>query len=931
VRGSTLLCPPVLRSWSVATPPPPDPASGGRPVVYPVLAVTGHLCAVRVAPGAATATASSVAPSLLSQGLPAAFAAASHFVSAVLIGEHSVSLAEVVRLQRRALAPRSRDSGPTPPYSNNVRAMFSPVMCSAGSSALPPSSVTLSISGFDAHHLRHCPTCGSLGSIAPACYYALLRLTITHGYHPTLLESAVGTPPIPLYRGGGADGNHASVSLFPAFTRASMCKLLARKALEPSDSASLIISPLAVVLPRSQARCTSTLTGVRIRDDASFLVAVAAMGESGLTPPKRRLVHDLRASGVNAQLRMEPFSYATAYDAVHLMTPGCFMGVEDGDAYYFNFQIASAFRDSLGCAFEGSLMRYTSCPFGLASAPYFVSTWSAEMKAYLSALGIPAVVMIDDYFYTGCDESTGLAHQAALQTAFAEVGIPLSADKSQGPKQRAVFNGALLDSVTMSMSINPASAGLFFPCLEAYAALLASGQDLGFDLWRHVAGKLEDFSRIAQCAKPRVGMAWRYLRHGPALWPVCRVILLADLAWWLAHLALWAQGTLTGAEYPIVNAATLALSPSAITVVVTDFSGTDGIGGISGLVGCPSSFFSRCLATHELGISSFHGELLGLMESLRRDSLDPNPPPYRPILTIWVTDSQSAALAVNSGRCSTNTDLTLLSSIFDLAASFPRTILAIWVPRQDNIVADNLSHLASSLSVRSVSGPAAYLSEHFSRADYIRGRGAAADPSQCPVSGAAVQPLRHFLGPGASAPGFPQCSVVRDSLHATERGPDDVLVRSRQPAPVPSSLPRPALPLSTRRGSSIPAPLSVPPQRPLSGQADGSSADVPRTSDHRQPVRLVESRSPDTSLPSPRGSPGPPPHGGGHGGPARAELRLAALSSQRSHPHPCTSGFREDSFDGRGSFHRDGRQPGPDYGLQAPAEAVFPARPPPSA
>ncbi len=138
---------------------------------------------------------------------------------------------------------------------------------------------------------------------------------------------------------------------------------------------------------------------------------------------------------------------------------------------------------------------------------------------------------------------------------------------------------------------------------------------------RHVCGKLENYSELVQEGRLRVGSAWRYLRHGPDLWPHCRLRLISDLGYWIDKLSIWQQGMAEG-QFSIVDGATLAANPAAIKATVTDFSGIDGVGGVSGLLTDPNPrYFSRQLDGHALAAhSSFTGELTGSRLAPRHDT-----------------------------------------------------------------------------------------------------------------------------------------------------------------------------------------------------------------------------------------------------------------------------------------------------------------------
>jgi hypothetical protein len=169
-------------------------------------------------------------------------------------------------------------------------------------------------------------------------------------------------------------------------------------------------------------------------------------------------------------------------------------------------------------------------------------------------------------------------------------------------------------------------------------------------------------------------------------------------------------------------------------VTVTDFSGIDGVGGVSGLLTDPDPrYFSRQLDGQALAAhSSFTGELTGFLDDLRRDlALHNDGTTAEVLLHIWVTDNEGAAHAINSGRCSQDGGVELLEEIFPIATALRRTLLAVWVPRADNVLADNLSHLAASLNVRSVEGALSDLPAGVHCADYIRHGGG--DPGEACV------------------------------------------------------------------------------------------------------------------------------------------------------------------------------------------------------
>ena len=60
---------------------------------------------------------------------------------------------------------------------------------------------------------------------------------------------------------------------------------------------------------------------------------------------------------------------------------------------------------------------------------------------------------------------------------------------------------------------------------------------------------------------------------------------------------------------------------------------------------------------------------------------------------IWVTDCLSAMFTVNKGRCREESGLQVLEEILNLCDDYKVQLLALWVPRDSNLIGDFLSHL----------------------------------------------------------------------------------------------------------------------------------------------------------------------------------------------------------------------------------------------
>jgi hypothetical protein len=318
--------------------------------------------------------------------------------------------------------------------------------------------------------------------------------------------------------------------------------------------------------------------------------------------------------------------------------------------------------------------------------------------------------MIDDFVAASPTLEKATSAQVIIEGTLTTSGIPLNSEKKIDPCTSVVFKGILINSESMTICVNPSSAQLFLESLRVYTHILESGQDLSLPIRRHLAGVLEGWAQVCQAGKTHVASVWKYLKYGSDLWQVCRDQLLIDLDYWRAQATVWATGDSAGC-YPIVNVHTLASTPEAVRIVVTDWSGKDGIGGFHGRLTDPDpEWYSIAEATSD---SSSAGELKGFLHVLRlyhRRSIESSCPlssssPDKIRLVVWVSDSQSACHAINSGRTHSYGETeAVLHEIFSIAATLELSLLATWTPRVANKISDDLSHYAASLNVSEISG-----------------------------------------------------------------------------------------------------------------------------------------------------------------------------------------------------------------------------------
>jgi hypothetical protein len=210
------------------------------------------------------------------------------------------------------------------------------------------------------------------------------------------------------------------------------------------------------------------------------------------------------------------------------------------------------------------------------------------------------------------------------------------------------------------------------------------------------------------------------MKHLHDTWPVVRAKFIEDLKWWRIKLNFWKEGG-SGCCYPVLNKSTLD-RPGAISLLVSDWSGPDGFGGLSGDLHDPDPrVFSNRHPELHVKDSSFVGELKVLLHDLKHDlelaasshpSGNASPPPLPPILKLFVTDNEAAAFALNKGTCFDDIGNAVLEEIFELANTLRLPLLAVFLPREYNTIADDLSHFAHLMNVTKFEGRFSDLPAH---------------------------------------------------------------------------------------------------------------------------------------------------------------------------------------------------------------------------
>ena len=594
------------------------------------------------------------------------------------------------------------------PRAMDIHSMYQPQHVVAGVDPLPAGDHHINMSALDALHISSCSACQSCDpslcvphtTVCATCYFASYRMTFINGVKPIvsdrLLVPQEGVP------GPPASGtNHGSLLSYPTFVSRQLEALLAQGVIEPAGE-DAVISPLGVALQSSRVTQAYALTGRRAVSDTDVEDINALLLSMGLPKLKQRLIFNLSWSGVNSVYDTVAFRYIRIGDIISLMTPGGFMGVTDIEAYFLNIPLAAESRGLCCFRYRGKTYQYKTLSFGGKPFPYLACVLTAELCQGIRRPDLPLQAMIDDFWTIGTDKAHGRLNLSTVRSKLSSVGL-VTSDKKTQFGQRVLVIGFLLDTTRMSVSFDPASAHGFALQMMHYVACLLDHGDVPHDEWHHVCGKFSHYSEILQAGRSHLWYCWAYLRHGPEFSIHGRVAMLGEIHWWLAQLRSWADDSLSGKEFPIVSGSMLLDDPSAIHPVVSDMAGDDGIGFVHGPLDDPNpELFSFCWPDDRRPGSTHVGELLALLAFLRM--MQARGLTIHACLVPWVTDNAGAAYSVNSGVCHEAEGAMVLAEILEICDSLSWTLIALWVPRHLNSFADFLSHLATLLNCRWVTG-----------------------------------------------------------------------------------------------------------------------------------------------------------------------------------------------------------------------------------
>lgn len=506
---------------------------------------------------------------------------------------------------------------------------------------------------------------------------AALRGIVTP-LHWQVWDHLLATHPDQVFRRYICQGIRAGFRL--GFDRSHLLKSVVRNSPSVSERPEVVRAYLA-------EECALGRVIGPLRCDAFPMVRVSRLGlVPKKTPGSWRLIVDLSApegGSVNDGIegRWCSLSYMTVADAlgmVRQLGQGCLLAKVDISKAYRMVPVHPEDRPLLGMLWEDQLYVDGTLPFGLRSAPKIFSAVADAIEWIARQAGLRCIGhYLDDFLLAGspqspeCRQALGL-----LLDVFAQLGVPVAQEKTEGPATTLTFLGFEIDTVRMEVRLPRDKLRALQDLLAEWVqkqsctrreleSLLGSLGHAGYVVEEGKTFLRRLFELLSVARKP-----WHHIRLNAAA--------RSDLCWWQLFLAPLNHRSVRQSLVPGGQRFTFA----------TDASGS---------VGCGAVWDYRWfqLKWSELP-AAFHDDVVG--DSITSKELLPIVlavgtwgPYWRDSTVLVLCDNQGAAAAVNSGYSKVPRIMQLLRALFFIKARFRVRLSAAYLPGHLNVVADAIS------------------------------------------------------------------------------------------------------------------------------------------------------------------------------------------------------------------------------------------------
>lgn len=371
---------------------------------------------------------------------------------------------------------------------------------------------------------------------------------------------------------------------------------------------------------------------------------------------------------------------------------------KDLEKGFYAIRVASEFR-KFYCfrdpADPARIWRFTRLPMGLKNSPALFSMMTGEFVQmvratdFVTAQGATAAMYIDD-FGGAAKAKVATQYSAKVAALGAEVGLSWAADKDSGPSGAEELLGLTYASNVGGEPMIRVAGAQMFALLVGLHLLLVCHEaapehaQVPASFIKSLAGRAGWVAQTTYAARMHVGSLWYCARMAPhTMVPIKGLVengLLADAAWFVANAK---AGTLRGQR----TVRSGAFEESNIKRVASDASGAKGQG--AGAV-CDGKAIYHCWCENEADMSIQAQELHPIVGAARAWGKD-----WRGKTVIFATDNLGNAIGINSGKAARGAARRLLGELYDLADKHGFELLAVWVPREYNVVCDALSKATS--------------------------------------------------------------------------------------------------------------------------------------------------------------------------------------------------------------------------------------------
>lgn len=570
--------------------------------------------------------------------------------------------------------------------------LSNPKVFGHGNYILPRTENSLKSDQILYYHEKYCDTCRMTPS--SDCYIHQLLPCISHGWLPYFDREEL----VPPY---SVSGNYKSTDSYSESVNKEILTMLSNNVIRPCVPANgQVINPIGAVVKNSDKARAKAMFDLPLDSQASLDDINAKLLSLGLSKVKVRLTTDNSATGINDAAHSPRFSYPSFKHAVRIMRRHQWLGAVDVGRYFNSFPWAPEMRRLMRFEWCGVLYEYLGLCFGFSVCPYYCSTWSAEFRMWMLAEGRDCAHMVDDWLFIGPD----LAHVIRFCETMGEIltncGFYMASEKNVYG-QSIKYLGIVFDTVTMTMRIDSIQAKGTRLLLQSCIDRLRNGYHLPETDIRHLAGKLNWFSEIIQSGRLHIQSWWDYIRHDrhhPVRHQLLSTIIL-DATWWIGILLRWEENKDSWAQYRILSSDELLQDEQSIFYVQSDASGDDGYGFYYGTYQQTDLKYYGTLWDDDRPFSSHAMEMYSLSTFLSKYGIL-----VRDKILVWISDSTSAVASINKGSCKRPEGRKILSAIFDCCDDLHVELVALWAPRESNILADYLSHLAVLLGRNEIEG-----------------------------------------------------------------------------------------------------------------------------------------------------------------------------------------------------------------------------------